>query len=195
MIEIYSIVNSVSNSKTYILYQKGYEKVWLIDIGDIEPVVQFIKENKLSVAGVFLTHGHFDHFYGLQALVGHFPDCKVYATAYTKQAIASVELNLSVKCEKPITYKGENVDIVHEGDEFVLFEGEPLLQIFETPGHNPGCMAMIVGDNIFTGDAYIPGLGVKDFVPYADKEQAKQSMERILQLAEGKTIFAGHKVN
>jgi glyoxylase-like metal-dependent hydrolase (beta-lactamase superfamily II) len=56
-------------------------------------------------------------------------------------------------------------------------------------------MAMIVGDNIFTGDAYIPGLGVKDFVPYADKEQAKQSMERILQLAEGKTIFAGHKVN
>ena len=195
MFEVFGIVNSVSNSKTYILHTKGCDKVWLVDIGDIEPVLQFLREKQLSVAGVFLTHGHFDHFYGLQSLVEHFPDCKVYATSYTKQAVASEELNLSTKCEKPITYKGDNVTEVHEGDEFVLFDGEPALQIYEVPGHNPGCMAMIVGAYIFTGDAYIPGLGVKDFVPYANKEQAKQSMERILKLAEGKTIFAGHKVD
>lgn len=194
-IDVYGIVNSVSNSKTYILYKEGCDNAWLVDIGDNEPVFHFLEEKQLSIAGVFLTHGHFDHFYGLQSLVERFPDCKVYATSYTKQAIASEELNLSTKCEKPIIYQGENVIVVHEGEDFILFEGEPPLQIIETPGHNPGCMAMIVGDNIFTGDAYIPGLGVKDFVPYADKEQAKQSMERILQLAEGKTIFAGHKVN
>lgn len=195
MIEVFGIENSVLNSKTYILHTKGCNKAWLIDIGDVQPVFQFLEERKLTVAGVFLTHGHFDHFYGLQALAEHFPDCKVYVTSYTKQAIASEELNLSVKCEKPIKYKGENVVEVREGEEFVLFEGEPPLQIYETPGHNPGCMAMVIGSCIFTGDAYIPGLGVKDFVPYANKEQAKQSMERILKLAEGKTIFAGHKVD
>lgn len=195
MIEVHSIVNSVSSSKTYILYKKGVERSWLVDIGDVEPVFHFLKENKLSVAGVFLTHGHFDHFYGLQTLVEHFPDCKVYATSYTKQAIASEELNLSTKCEKPIRYEGKNVCEVSEGDEFTIFEGEPSLQIIEVPGHNPGCMAMIVGDNIFTGDAYIPGLGVKDFVPYADKEQAKLSMERILKLGERKTVFAGHHLD
>ena len=156
--------------------------------------MRFLTDNKLSVAGVFLTHGHFDHFYGLQALVERFPDCKVFATAYTKQAIASENLNLSFKLEKPITYHGANVNKVKEGDEFSLFDDEPPLKICEVPGHNPGCMAMIVGDYIFTGDAYIPGLGVKDFVPYADKEQAKFSMERILKLAEGKTVFAGHDI-
>ena len=195
MVEVFGIVNSILNSKTYILHTKGCNKVWLIDIGDIEPVFQFLEERKLTVAGVFLTHGHFDHFYGLQSLVEHHPDCKIYTTAYTKQAIASVELNLSTKCEKPIRYEGDNVFVVQEGDEIVLFKGEPSIHVYEVPGHNPGCMAMIVGDYIFTGDAYIPGLGVKDFVPYANKEQARQSMERILKLAEGKTIIAGHKVD
>lgn len=195
MIEVFSIVNSVSYSKTYILHTNGCNKVWLIDIGDVEPVFKFLEERKLTVAGVFLTHGHFDHFYGLQSLAEHFPDCKVFATAYTKQAIASVELNLSTKCEKPIRYEGDNVLVVQEGDEFVLFEGEPSIHIYEVPGHNPGCMAMIVGDYIFTGDAYIPGLGVKDFVPYANKEQARQSMERIIKLSEDKMIFAGHQVD
>ena len=195
MIKEYSIVNSVLDSKTYILYKRECEKTWLVDIGDIKPVLSFLQENKFVVEGVFLTHGHFDHFYGLQSLVDRFPDCKVYATSYTKQAIASVELNLSTKCEKPIIYSGNNVVVVHEGDTFALFEGEPSLQIYETPGHNPGCMTMVVGDNIFTGDAYIPGFGVKDFIPYADKDQAKHSMERIIKLADGKTIFAGHKVN
>ena len=192
--EVFSIVNSISSSKSYILYKNGCEKAWLVDIGDIEPVVKFFDAQNLSVAGVFLTHGHYDHFYGLQALVEQYPDCKVYSTAYTKQVIASKDMNLSCKLEKPIKYQGENVVSVSEGDEFILFDGEPPLQIYEVPGHNPGCMAMIVDDYIFTGDAYIPGLGVKDFVPYADKEQAKSSLERIMKLAEGKTIYAGHQV-
>lgn len=194
MLDIYTVVNSVSDSKTYVLYKKGCKRAWLIDIGDIDPVLSFLQVNKFVVEGVFLTHGHFDHFYGLQSLVEQFPHSNVYATSYTKQAIASAELNLSTKSEKPIMYNGNNIVVVHEGDTFMLFEGEPSLQIYETPGHNPGCMTMVVGDNIFTGDAYIPGLGVKDFVPYADKEQAKKSMERILKLAVGKTIFAGHQV-
>lgn len=192
--QVYSIINSVLNSKTYILHKDGRDKVWLVDIGDITPVLHFLDEYKLSVEGVFLTHPHYDHFYGLQELVEHFPECKVFATAYTKQAIASEELNLSCKLEKTIRYEGENVVSVSEGDEFVLFDGEPNLYICEVLGHNLGCMAMIVGDYIFTGDAYIPGLGVKDFVPYAEKEQAKLSLERIMNLAEGKTIFAGHQV-
>lgn len=193
-LEVYSIVNSILSSKTYILYKKGCKNAWLVDIGDVEPVLSFLQENKLEVKGIFLTHGHYDHFYGLQSLVESFPDSKVYATAYTKQAIASEELNLSTKCEKPIIYQGDNIFVVKEGNEFTLFEDEPPLHIYEVPGHNPGCMAMVVGDYIFTGDAYIPGLGVKDFVPYADKEKAKQSMERALKLSEGKMVFAGHYV-
>ena len=72
MIQIKEIVNSIFTSKTYILFCEGEDKAWLVDIGDIEPVVAFLQEKKLMVEGVFLTHGHFDHIYGLPSLLEHY---------------------------------------------------------------------------------------------------------------------------
>ncbi len=64
MIQIKEIVNSIFTSKTYILFLEGVKEAWLVDIGDIEPVVAFLGENHLGLAGVFITHGHFDHILG-----------------------------------------------------------------------------------------------------------------------------------
>lgn len=195
MFQIKEICNNVFNSKTYILFKKGETKAWLVDIGDTEPIITFLKKQSLGVVGVLLTHGHFDHFYGLPSLMKHYPQFKIYATEYTKRVLASDEMNLSKPNKKSIIYEGDNIVLVKEGDKLELFEGEPTMHVCEVPGHNPGCMALVMGNVIFTGDAYIPGLGVKDFVPYADKVQAKQSMERLVLLSEGKRVYAGHKVD
>ena len=195
MIEIFDITNTIFTSKTYILYKKGHNGAWLVDIGDIEPVTRFLTERHLSVAGVFLTHAHFDHIYGLEALVDRFPECKVYVCEYAKQALASEKLNMSKYHGTPIIFTSDNVIVVKEGDIMPLFAGEPELEFYETPGHNPGCLTMVLGDRIFTGDAFIPGVGANTRLPRANKEQAKESLERILKLAEGKEIFSGHQVD
>ena len=44
---------------------------------------------------VFLTHGHFDHIYGLPSLVEHYPNCKVYTTELGERSLASDILNMS----------------------------------------------------------------------------------------------------
>lgn len=194
MLQIKEIVNSIFTSKTYILFKEKEKEVWLVDIGDIEPVMTFLEKEGLYVKGVLLTHAHFDHIYGLPELVKIYPNCNVYVTEYAKEALASDKLNMSRYHDTPMKYNGDNVIVVHEGDEMVLFEGEPKLEFFETPGHNPGCLTMVMGNMIFTGDSYIPGIGVTCQVPHANKEQAKQSMERILRLAEGKNILSGHQV-
>lgn len=194
MIRVKEIVNSIFTSKTYILFCEGEDKAWLVDIGDIEPVVAFLQKKKLMVEGVFLTHGHFDHIYGLPSLLEHYPRCKVYTTEFGKKSLASNKLNMSRYHETPIIYEGDNIIVVHEGEELVLFDGEPPMQFYETPGHNPGCLTMVLGNLIFTGDAYIPGVGANTQLPHANKEQAQQSLERILKLAEGKKIFSGHLV-
>lgn len=194
MIQIKEIVNSIFTSKTYILSKKGEDKAWLMDIGDIEPVLSFLEEHRLGLVGVFITHGHFDHIYGLPSLIEHYPACKVYTTDFGKKSLASDKLNMSRYHETPITYEGDNVIVLHEGDEIRLFEGESTMLFYETPGHNPGCLTMVLGDLIFTGDAYIPGVGANTQLPHANKEQAQQSMERIIKLAEGKTILSGHYI-
>lgn len=78
MIQIKEIVNSIFTSKTYILFCEGKDNVWLVDIGDMELVFDFLEEKGLKVEGVFITHAHFDHIYGLPELVKLYPQCKVY---------------------------------------------------------------------------------------------------------------------
>lgn len=194
MIEIHDITNTIFTSKTYILSKQGEDKAWLVDIGDIEPVLSYLDERHLYVEGVFLTHAHFDHIYGLEELVEHFPECKVYCTEYAKETLASDKLNLSKYHGTSIKYTRDNVVVVKEGDKQTLFEGEPEMKFYETPGHNPGCLTLVMDYLIFTGDAYVPGIGVNTIPPKADKELAKVSLERILNLAEGKTILSGHYV-
>lgn len=194
MLQIKEIVNSVFTSKTYIISKDGCDIAWLVDIGDVAPIQKYLKEKGLIPVGVFLTHAHFDHFYGLPELVNHYPNCNVYVTKYAKEALASDKLNMSKYHETPMKYVGDNVIVVHEGEEMLLFEGEPEMSFLETPGHNPGCLTMMVGDMIFTGDSYIPGVGVICQLPHANKEQAKQSLERIKKILEGKIIYAGHQV-
>lgn len=195
MLQIKEIINSIFTSKTYILSKEGCDNAWGVDIGDIEPVLEYLEATGKTLAGLFLTHAHFDHIYGLPVLVKHYPECKVYVTEYAKEALASDKLNMSRYHETPMRYEGDNVVVVHEGEKMILFEGEPEMRFFETPGHNPGCLTMVMGDVIFTGDAYIPGVGVTCQVPHANKEQAKESLERILELAKGKRILAGHQVD
>lgn len=80
------------------------------------PVIAFLKDNYLTVEGVFITHAHFDHIYGLPKFVKFYPDCKVYVTEYAKEGLASDKLNMSRYHENPITYEGNNVVVVQEGD-------------------------------------------------------------------------------
>lgn len=195
MVEIHDITNTIFTSKTYILTKEGYDRAWLVDIGDVEPVLEYLREKELTIEGVFLTHAHFDHIYGLEALVKHFPKCKVYVAEDAKLALASDKLNMSRYHGDRINYDKDNVVVVYEGESMTLFEDEPPMDFFETPGHNPGCLTMVMGNMIFTGDAYIPGVGVNTRLPRGDKMLANQSMERILQLAEGKTILSGHQMN
>ena len=179
---------------TYIIYKDGCGKAWLVDIGDIDPVVAFLEWKQLTAEGVFLTHGHFDHIYGINNLSNKYPSCKVYATPYCKDCLASDRLNMSRYHETPITYEGDNVILVKEGDKFKLFDDEPPMQLYETPGHNPSCLTIVMGDVIFTGDAYIPGIEAITQPYRSDKVLAKLSQQRIIKLAKGKRIFSGHQV-
>lgn len=192
MIEIHDITNTIFTSKTYILSKDGCDKAWLVDIGDVEPVLEYLNAKHLAVEGILLTHAHFDHIYGLEALVERFPECKVYVTESAKQALASDKLNMSRYHGDRINYDKDNVVVVHEGESLTLFEDEPQMVFYETPGHNPGCLTMVMGNIIFTGDAYIPGVGANTRLPRANKEQAKESLERISKLAEGKIVLSGH---
>lgn len=193
MLSIDLITNRVFNSRTYILSKTDCEKVWLVDCGDTDRVLEMIGEK--SVEGVLLTHAHSDHIYGLEALMKRFPEVKIYTNAAGVEALKDPRLNIShyhseypdISIEAP-----DNVCILKEGDElYVLGEA---VKVYETPGHAPSCVTYIMQDKAFTGDAYIPGVEVFTGFPHSNHKQAAETVARIQQLTTQCLILPGHAV-
>lgn len=197
MLKVSHIVNSVFTSRTYILSQEGSSYVWLVDCGDVPPIVDMLSslgDDTSMIKGVLLTHVHYDHIYGLPRLKEKFPSLQVYTNEYGKKALTDIWLNYSKYHNDPIVYESENVVTCDEGSVIELFDGVQA-KVCHTPGHNPSCLTYEVGDYLFTGDAYIPGIKVVTTLKGGDKVKAAESVERILRLAEGKVVCAGHEVD
>lgn len=184
------MVNSIFTSNTYILQEEGTNDTYLVDIGDIEPILT----RKLNIKGVFITHGHFDHIYGIEALMEHYPSCKVYTNAIGKEYLADMKLNLSKYHGTPVSFKSPNVEEVIEGSKINILDHYQV-QVFETPGHNPSCLVFRLGDYLFTGDAYIPKAKLVTNIPKADKQLGLANRQRIKEelIDEHTIVCAGHE--
>lgn len=189
MLKIEYVVNSIFDSMTWLLSETESDQVWLVDCGDIGSIKD--KVNNKYITGVLLTHAHYDHIYGLPELLKLYPGCRVYTNEVGRETLADSKQNLSFFHESPLSVVGPQVTLCREGDEFELFP-DVIARVYETPGHHPSCLTFMVGDYLFTGDAYIPGIKVVTNLPKADKTIAQKSLERIKTLAIGKTVLPGH---
>ena len=179
---IVSFVNSLFNSVSYLIDGK-----LLIDPGDWH-------DEYARVTAVLLTHAHFDHIYGLNRMAEMNPSLKVFTNDAGKEALLSDKKNLSRYHDTSFVFEHpENIMTVADGETVPVFN-ELRAKAYITPGHNPGCITWAIGDAVFTGDAYIPGIKTVTNLPGADKALAAQSELSILKLAEGKQIFPGHKI-
>ena len=196
MLQVTHIVNTVFTSRTYIITCGDSDKCWIVDCGDVEPLMEKISGligHSFKICGVLLTHAHYDHIYGLPLLTEMFPEVRIYTNDMGRKALANERINMSRYHEDPINFESDNVMVLGDGDVIDLTNGVKALAHY-TPGHNPSCLTFEVGDYLFTGDAYIPGVAVVTNLPGGDKVLAVQSVERIKMLAEGKIICPGHEV-
>lgn len=191
MLKVERIVNKIFTSNTYIVFDDDYDYCWLIDIGDFEKIADAIPAG-MSIRGVFLTHTHFDHIYGINALHRAFPTCKVYTAEYGKEALYDEKKNFSKYHEIPLAYEGEEVIVLKEGQIVELYKDTNIIA-YETPGHCASCMSYILNELIFTGDSLIPGVKVVTKLPGGDRTLAKQSKEKIILLSKDRTICPGHR--
>ena len=149
--EIARIINSVFTSNTFVLTEEVENYCWLVDVGDVEPIIDIVGNRELK--GILLTHSHFDHIYGVNKIIERFPNCVVYTSIDGKEGLYSDKYNFSRYHGESIIFEGENIHVFTDGEEIQVFPSINMKAIL-TPGHDRSCVTYYTEDDIFTGDSY-----------------------------------------
>lgn len=179
------------NSNTYLISVEQEQACYLVDLGNAKDAIASLQQHQY-IKAVFLTHAHYDHIADIHYVLEKFPNCSIYSSFYTKEALADSKLNLSFYHGTPVAYSGDNVIILYENNTLDLFQNQ-FLTVIATPGHNEGCLSFKFQHFCFTGDALIPQVKVVTKLKSGNKVAAKLSVDKIRQrLVDTDVILAGH---
>ncbi len=184
-------------TNSYFLYREGFREAVLIDPPDRgEEIYEALAEHQLDIKAILLTHGHFDHIWGIEGVQQKLEEregrrAPVYALAGEKELLANPKLNLSQMAGRPCSLAPD--EELEDGQRLRLADMD--IEVIATPGHTAGSCcyyveekkALITGDTLFAGS-----VGRTDF-PTGDGAQLLRSIrEKIWPLPEDTKIFAGH---
>lgn len=184
--------NSVFDSNSYLVEKENSINCFLVDCGDVDEIISYIEGKKMVLKGIFLTHTHFDHIYGLNLIIDKFPNLFVYTSSFGKIGLCSDKLNLSRYYQYSFVFRHPDVvKVLDENSHMNLWEGDEI-KIINSPGHDKSCLTYKIGNNLFTGDSFIPGIKVVTSLPNSNKIDAESSLCRILSLSRGCNLCPGH---
>ena len=173
-----------------VLWDEARNAVVVDPGADGEGILRFLADRHLTLAALWLTHGHFDHISALTPLL------KTHAVpVYLHED--EVSRAFSSRNRFPPYYwtvptKPSSLSFVHDGD--ALRVGTETLKVLHTPGHSSGSVCyyheagklLLSGDTLFRG-----GAGRTDF-PSGDASALRSSLSRLLALPGDTRVLPGH---
>ena len=122
-----------SFTDNYIWMIKKNKDIVVVDPGDAIPVLNFLKEKNLNLKSILITHKHSDHIGGIEDLLRHYPNIKIYGPKNNFNFIYTIvnndellkinELNIEFRV---IATPGHTLDHVVFADQDHLFCGDTL---------------------------------------------------------------------
>lgn len=201
--QVQAFFDPQTSTVSYVLFEAAGGACAIIDpVLDFDPkagrtntvqadrIVDFVRENGLSVEWILETHVHADHLSaapflksrlgGASALAPGSRTCSAISSAYSTPKRGSPRTAASLTICLPMTRS--------------LPWADSRRRAIHTPGHTPACMSYLIEDALFVGDTlFMPdgGTARADF-PGGDARQLYRSIRRLLELPGNTRMFICH---
>ncbi len=192
-LRIHQVINQPVNSNCFVLSHPASDTCIVFDPGTVNnaTLLEYLVSSNLQPRLVLITHEHFDHCAGVDALATEY-NFRLIASKQTALRIKSSKTNFSAYYEAVEPFEVQHpVDVVKDGE---VIEHENLkIKCIETPGHSPGSMCFIIDNIVFTGDTLLNGTKTPLKLPGSNKPQHQSSIEKLrASLSPGTIIYPGH---
>ncbi len=157
--------------------------------GDAKKVADYITEHQMNPTHLLLTHGHGDHMGGAADLKEIFPQIQIVLGEKDLEMICDGEKSMA-NSVAPYARPFQPDLIVKDGDHFT--GGNMEFTVMETPGHTPGGVCYIKGNEIYCGDTLFQGSMGRTDLYGGDERALFESLKRLGSLQGYYKIFPGH---
>jgi hydroxyacylglutathione hydrolase len=178
-------------------------KAICIDPGErSDELVAYVKDNRLELQAIAITHGHLDHIGGTSDLAKSFPDAKILIHKDDEDlyyGLPKQPLMMGVP-ESQLAAMGFDYDdpppVTRNWQHGETYEvGKLIFSVRHCPGHTRGhvVLAEIKERCVFTGDCLFSGTIGRTDLPGGSYEQLIDSIRsNILSLDDDFTVYCGH---
>ncbi|PKG97521.1 hydroxyacylglutathione hydrolase [Paraglaciecola sp. MB-3u-78] len=162
-------IKAFNDNYIWCLHNKTHCTV--VDPGDAAPVLAYCQDNQLILSAIIITHHHWDHTGGIDALLAAFPNIPVYGPQ--NKNIEQITVRLS---------QGDAIEVAQLGVKF---------SVIEVPGHTLDHIAYYGDIGLFCGDTlFSAGCGrLFEGTP----QQMYQSLAKLTALPADTAVFCTHE--
>ena len=190
-VKIGRIVLGAISTNCYFLFNDEINEAVIFDPADEgAKIYEAMKANGFKVVGICLTHGHFDHIYGV-AKLKQLSKALVYASTLEKDLLSDEKLNQSEMFGKIATVTPDV--LLDDGEEFEL--GGIKIKMISTPGHTEGscCYYIEAASILISGDTLFEGsVGRTDMPTGSMSALVTNVKEKLFLLPDETVCYPGH---
>ena len=153
-----------------------------------EITADFLKANGGKARMILITHAHFDHIGGAEALRDE-TGVEIGIGELDAPALRDTEFNLSDKFHAHIAPFSADRTFC-DGEKFSV--GDIDFEVILTPGHTVGGVSYLSGESLFSGDTLFAGAVGRTDMPGGSLKALKKSLKRLIALPEETKVYPGH---
>ena len=192
MMQIIPYPNGIFGAITYLVYDENSSDALLIDCtSSVDEISSFIKDKKLNLKYILITHGHFDHIYCISKMKEKHPEALVLMNKDDMPLLNQVEVQCTMAEVDRI--KVPCVDGLLDENAKNLKLGSSEIKVITTKGHSEGGVCYLIDNKLFSGDTlFRESIGRCDLFGGSITKIEKSIKEKLYILPDDTMVYPGH---